>query len=248
MKKKKEQNAKKQATFVLAIMVFLFTYCYVMYTGLGNNNAMHTNVELIGGNDVISRRLQEIIPYTPKIDAKMVTAYQDKKIINTDIDNDILLMKAYETVENKTYMNFNKVLERLYGTNLFLVNKNFNPTGKISCEYDNNTMKYTCTEEEYTGIIYDCARLINKLNINDNDYFLTEDIIFYSQEVSDGEILYKIYKDASYTEVVASFVEDNINMDIKQYLMNKYSIYINTYKSSFTVNNSTYRWLSTEKI
>ncbi len=251
MRKKKEQktqNAKKQMTFVLALMVFLFAYCYIMYTGLGNNNLLHTNVELKGGDDVISVRLQEIIPFIPKVDASIITAYQNRKILNTDIDNDVLLMKAYENSEIKTNVSFNTVLERLYGTNLFLVNKDFNPTGSLNCTYDSNTMKYTCSTQEYNDIIYDCVRYINKLNINENNYYLTEDVIFYSHEVSEDGILYKIYTDATYSEMVSSFTESNVNTDIEKYLMDKYQIYTNTYKSNFTVSKSTYRWFSTEKI
>lgn len=227
------QKAKKNITLIFAIMVFLFTYCYVMYTKLGPKE--NSQIIIDGGNDLISNRLQTIIPFYPSNNIYL-NAYQNNKTTISNIDNDVLLMKAYENSENKTFTEFKKVLERMYGNNIFLINRDFIIDNNY-CTFDNKNLKYNCLVKDNDNSIYNIYRQIEKLNIINNEYTLFEKVIFY-QEI-DGKIT--IYTDNTYSKEIAT-----IENSIEQYYQNNKEVAL-TYKSQFKVNNNSYEWLSTEK-
>ena len=196
-------KAKKNLTIVILFMLFLFTYCYLMYTGVGNR--LDETYQLNGGSDLISQRLQEIIPYSSKNDLTYMTAYQTKNVTKSDISNDILLTIAYYNSSNKSANDFKDVIDRYYGATNFLINKNFSVNSILECTYEDVTLTYNCKENKSPDLLYDVARKIDKLIIKDNKYYLTEKVAFYEKEIKNDEIIYKIYNNANYQNVVGEF-------------------------------------------
>lgn len=243
MKKKEDiKEIKKRIVFIIALMFFMLAFCYTMYSGK-NPDLVRTKMEILEKDNAVSLRLQEIIPFVPHTLKDTVSAYQNKKITYSEIDNDIYLMKAYTFSENKNPRNFSDTLQRLYGNNLFIINKDFDITGNISCKLDTKNENYNCYTSNYEGIIYDAAREVLKLAIDQNDYTLREQVIFYSKEKNNDEFLYKIYTDSTYSEEVASFTSKELDDEV---LMNNYEEYKVTYESAFVINGNTYEWISTK--
>lgn len=244
---KKELNkVKKNILFIFAIMLFLFIFCFLFYTKIGRNLVNFSpNVEIKGGTDKISQRLAEIIPFWPVSDLEYTVAYQMGKTTNNEIHNDIFLRLAYENTDIKSQKRFNEIISRLYGGNLFIINKNFNVDGSLDCQYMENSLNYECLNKTYFGKIYSVARENEKLNIANNEYFLQEKVIFYTVEGKN----YTIYSDADYKQVIANFTADDIkNLTPHDYIMGKYNANSQQYLSKFTIHNNTYRWVSTERI
>ena len=229
------QKVKKKIALIFAIMAFLFTYCYVMYTKLDSSEGSRIIID--GGNDLISNRLQAIIPFAASHDIYL-NAYQNGKVTISDIDNDILLMKAYENSENKTLTEFKEILERLYGNNIFLINRDFTYDDNY-CTYNSEKLEYNCEKRENNDSVYNVYRKINRLDIVGNDYTLEEKVIFYKDD--NGKIT--IYTDNTYENEITT-LEDS---DLEEYYKNNKDKFI-TYKSRFRVNNSSYEWLRTEKV
>lgn len=239
-------KAKKNLNLIIIFMLFLFLYCYVMYTGVGRSKSTY---ELSGGNDLISQRLQEIIPYSSKNDLSYLTAYQNKKVEINDINNDILLTMAYKFSPSKNSSSFKEILERIYGNSLFLVNKNFNVNDFVECRYNDLTLEYMCIEETNQKELYDVARKIEKLTIKNNIYTLDERVIFYSKEIVNGKETYKVYEDANYQKVVKEFREADLKkQDLNNYLWQNYGDKEIKYQSIFKMNGNSYSWVSTERI
>ncbi len=228
------QKVKKKIALIFAIMAFLFTYCYVMYTKLDSNEGSRIIID--GGNDLISNRLQAIIPFSSSHNIYL-NAYQNGKVTISDIDNDVLLMKAYENSENKNLAEFKEILERLYGNNIFLINRDFTYDDNY-CTYNNEKLEYSCEKKANNDPIYNVYRKINKLDIVGNDYTLEEKVIFYKDD--NGKIT--IYTDNTYKNEITTLENSNL----EEYYKNNKDKFI-TYKSKFKVNNSSYEWLSTEK-
>lgn len=245
--KRASEKVKANIILIISFMIFLFTYCFVMYTDMGSNKnvEINTNIEIKGGNDLVSQRLEEIIPYVTKTDALVKTAYQENLVNSDSIDNNVFLLKAYQNSEDKSLKAFNEVLVRLYSNNLFIVNNDFNVDGTINCSYDSQTLNYHCNEQTYDGIRYKVYREINKLNIQENNYYLDENVIFYSEEGSSNNITYKIYSDSTYQNEVETFML-NSNETIEDVLKSKSEKL--QYRSKFMINKNNYRWLSTERI
>lgn len=239
------KKVKNKIILILSLMIILLIYCFIMYTGVGNNNN-NPNFEIIDANNLISQRLSEVIPFVSLIDSNLNTAYQAKKVTNKNISNPIFLMKAYQNTTTKSNQSFMEVLKRLYGNNIFIVQESFNLSGSINCQYDEKLLNYKCGETDYDGIIYDVSRQFTNLGINNDNYLLKENIIFYSREVGEEEIIYKVYNDYNFKEEVGEFKDTDLNQDIDTYLFNNYAKYSKKYLSNFKYSNNTYRWLSTE--
>lgn len=241
---KEFKKARIRIILILSLMIFLLTYCFMMYTGLGTKEK-NNSIEIMGNDNLVSQRLAEIIPFNKVLEKPLKTAYQGKKVTSENIDNKIFLMKAYQNTDTKTQKNFNKVLERLYGNNLFIVYEDFNVNENITCHYESNLMNYTCINTPNNSIVYDAIRNTIKLNIKDDDYTLEEEIIFYSKELVGVDTIYKIYKDGNFNEVITSFTDKEVNKEIDIYLTENYANYSQKYISNFRYNNNTYRWLNT---
>ncbi len=247
-KPKNMEKIKANITMVIAFMIFLFAYCYVMYTDVGHKNDIDLNetIEIEGGDDLVSQKLANIIPFSAVTDPSYLTAYQDKMADNSSVNNDVFLFMATKHSQSKSYNSFKDVLERLYGNNLFIVFRSFNVDGKLNCSYDNNASFYQCKEEAYEGITYNANRNIDKLKLMENGYFLEESVIFYSQ---DNNLNYQVYSDYTYQNVIGTFTNDDLNgITIEDFLTKNYAQFSQKYQSKFGIFNDTYRWLYTERI
>ena len=251
--KRDYDNVKFKVTLILAFMIFLFTFCSVAYSDAFRKKEMNinTNIELSGGNDVISRRLQEIIPYTEVIENQYKMAYQDRITNYLDIDNDIYL---YMGLKNTNNIDAKKVAEDLktnYGDNLFLINKNINIDGKKDCKYINNSKEYICTNLENENNLYTAFRSIDNISINGDYYYLTENIVFYKIIKSEEAIKYEIYTDYKYSNLYASFTSLDLakeNIGYEEYINRFYMKNPNIYRTKFKINDDNYRWISTERL
>ena len=232
--KKNLLKVQKNVTVILILMIFLFLFCFLFYTKVGRNIIIPqapVNIEITDQDNAIAKRLQEIIPFVNTNDLKYTTAYQKEKITNAQITTEIFLKIAYDHTTVKNQNSFNTYITRLYGGNLFITNKSFNVDGVVNCTF-NEKANYDCTANAYHGLTYSLARRITKLNIIDDDYFLNEDVIFYTIAETNNEKIYTIYDDSQYTD----------------YILAKYKTVINKYQSKLIINNNTYRWQSTERI
>lgn len=253
MKKKKRiddlDKVKANITLIIAFMIFLFAYCYVMYTKVGSENNLNGILNIDGGTESIAERLEQIIPFSEITDLKYVTAYQDKLITSTEIENDIFLQKAYENSASKYYSNFKETLNRLYGDNLFLINQSFNVNGKIECKYDDQELYYQCQEKKYDGLIYDAIRTVVNLELAEENYNLVENIIFYTYIEEPEAIKYQIYADEKYQNLVGEFTSKDLNnQNISEYIIDNYKKYELKYISKFIINSGTYCWIKTERL
>lgn len=245
------KDVKENIILSFAILLFLFTLCIVIYNINWNNNDLidvSTNISFDGGNDALSQELQNIIPYVTLCNPKYVTAYQNKEVSINDIDNDILLTKGYFYAMKSNYFDSGELLlniSNLYGNDLFIVNKDFNVNGKNYCTYNNH--KYSCDEIDYNGILYKANRDIFNINIGNDIIYLTENILFYSEEKIQNITEYKVYNNGLYENVVLTFTSNDIdrkNVTFEEYIDNLTNLRVQ-YQSSFVINNDKYNWIGT---
>lgn len=251
--KKSFEEAKTDIVLTLAIMAFLATFCFVFYTGLfkDDNMDINTNIELQGGQDIISKKLQDIIPYLDTTDTKYETAYQNKTTNYSNIDNDIYLTKAYLSNTLMETNNITKALSYMYGSSIFLVHKSFNVNGSINCVYDQDENTYACEELEYNKKLYKAARVIENISINNDDYYLLENVLFYTEETFNDSKYYVVYEDSTYTQDIATFTTKDIekaNTDFNTYIKENYEENFLTYRTKFTSEDTNYIWKKTERL
>lgn len=246
------KDAKGNILLAFAILLFLFTLCIVIYNlNWSKEEAMNvsTNISFDGGTDALSQELQYIIPYVDVNNPAYVTAYQDKDVTIKDINNDILLTKGYfNNVGSDSFDSgeLGSKISDLYGSDLFIVNKDFNVNGKNDCSYDNH--KYICKENTYNGIMYKADRDIININISDNNIYLTEDILFYSEEKIQNITEYKVYTNGLYEIVILTFTSNDIdkeNVSFDEYIVDNLSGLRVQYQSSFVINDDKYNWTGT---
>ena len=247
------KDAKGNILLAFAILLLLFTICIVFYNinwGNKNNNMnVSTNITFDGGTDTLSQELQYIIPYVTINDPVYVTAYQDKDVKISDVNNDILLTKGYfNNMESNTFDSGELIfkISDLYGSDLFIVNKNFNVNGTNECNYSDR--KYTCSEKNYNGISYKADRDITNISIGDDKIYLTEDILFYSEEKIQNITEYKIYNNGLYETVVLTFSSNDIdekNVTFEEYIIDNLGGLRVQYQSSFVINDDKYNWIGT---
>lgn len=249
---KKYIQVKYNIVVILVFMIFLFTLCFVLYSKVNRDNIdINTSIELSDGNDVISQNLQGIIPTSDKINRNIRTAYQTNVTTYRNIDNDIFLIKAYKLASNYSYKDMYGILKKLYGNNLFIINNSFNVNGTDVCNYDSLAKVYNCTTKEYKGITYSTFRKIDSVNISNDDYFLTENVVFYSKDNTDEEIKYSIYSDATYNEAIVKFTSKDFSdkdMTIDKYIEDNYMDNSNIYRSKFILIKNSYQWINTERL
>ena len=246
------KDAKGNILLAFAILLFLFTLCIVIYNvNWDKKDAMNvsTNISFDGGTDALSQELQYIIPYVTTNNPVYVTAYQDKDVGISDVNNDILLTKGYfYNMESNTFDSgvLLSNISDLYGSDLFVVYKDFNVNGKNSCTYSNH--KYSCSENSYNGILYKADRDISNINISDNNIYLTEDILFYSEEKIQNITEYKVYTNGLYETVILTFTSNDIdkeNVSFDEYIVDNLSGLRVEYQSSFVINDDKYNWIGT---
>lgn len=249
---KKENNVKSYVILSFVIIILLFTICIAMYKNGQNEDLFEvkTSFRVNNENDLFSLQLQNIIPYVTTNDAKYITAYQDRNVNISKIHNDIILTKGYfnniKDNEFKSSVLLDKISE-LYGNDIFIVHKAFNVNGKDNCEYVDNT--YRCNENSYDGILYKADRKIINTDIGSDFIYLTEDVLFYSEESIQNITYYNIYENGLYDKVVLSFTSNDVDKEnitlsdyFAKYLDNKRV----EYKSKFGINNDHYYWIGTD--
>ena len=247
------KDAKGNILLAFAILLLLFTICIVMYNiNWGNENnkmSVNTNITFDGGDDALSQEPQYIIPYVTNNSTEYVTAYQDKEVRASDVNNDILLTKGYfNNMESNTFDSgvlLSKISD-LYGSDLFIVNKSFNVNGSNECIYSDRV--YTCNKVNYNGILYKADRDISNINISEDTIYLTEDILFYSEEKIQNITEYKVYNNGLYERVVLTFTSNDLeseNVSFVQYIVDNLSDLRVQYQSSFIMNDDNYNWIGT---
>ncbi|HIS12649.1 MAG TPA: hypothetical protein IAB40_06015 [Candidatus Onthocola stercoravium] len=243
------KDIKTNVVLAFIILLLLFTICLVLYSKWNNEKIdVNTNINFEGGNDLLSQELQNIIPYVTTNNPGYLMAYQDKYVTLKQIDNDILLTKGYFHHQENTFnsgMMINSLYE-LYGSEVFIVNNNFNVNGKNDCTYDNYT--YTCTTLEYEGTLYKADRDIVNVNINDNKLSLIENILFYSEETIQGVTYYRIYNNGLYVTSTLTITSNDLkkaNVSFDNYISNNLSDSRVTYQSDFVINENNYNWIGT---
>lgn len=249
---KKENNVKSYVILSFVIIILLFTICIAIYKNGQNENLFEvkTSFRVNNENDLFSLQLQNIIPYVTTNDTKYITAYQDRNVNISKIHNDIILTKGYfnniKDNEFKSSVLLDKISE-LYGNDIFIVHKAFNVNGKDNCEYVDNT--YRCNENSYDGILYKADRKIINTDIGNDFIYLTEDVLFYSEESIQNITYYNIYENGLYDKVVLSFTSNDVDKEnitlsdyFAKYLDNKRV----EYKSKFGINNDHYYWIGTD--
>lgn len=249
---KKENNVKSYVILSFVIIILLFTICIAIYKNGQNEDLFEvkTSFRVNNENDLFSLQLQNIIPYVTTNDTKYITAYQDRNVNISKIHNDIILTKGYfnniKDNEFKSSVLLDKISE-LYGNDIFIVHKAFNVNGKDNCEYVDNT--YRCNENSYGGILYKADRKIINTDIGNDFIYLTEDVLFYSEESIQNITYYNIYENGLYDKVVLSFTSNDVDKEnitlsdyFAKYLDNKRV----EYKSKFGINNDHYYWIGTD--
>ena len=246
------KDAKGNILLAFAVLLLLFTVCIVIYNVNWNKkDAMNvsTNISFDGGTDALSQELQHIIPYVTINNPVYVTAYQDKNVTISDVNNDILLTKGYFNNMESDNFDSGELLSKisdLYGSDLFVVYKVFNVNGKNACTYSDH--KYTCSENSYNGILYKADRDISNINISDSTIYLTENILFYSEERFQNVTEYKVYTNGLYETVVLTFTSNDIakeNVPFDEYVIDNLGDLRVQYQSSFVINDDKYNWTGT---
>lgn len=253
MRKESFEDVKSNVILIIAIMVFLFTFCFVMYTGILDDGKMdiNTSYEINTGNSSISKKLQNIIPYIGLVDTSYKTAYQDSLSTIESISNSVYLAKAYL---NSGYNDEKRLLNQLnnmYGDSIFIVNESFYVNGSEYCKFNSEEREYDCGKIKNNDKKYLANREITNINISGDNYYLTENIIFYSSEIVGDEFGYEIYSDGTYNSVIDRFTSNDVelaNITFDEYLRNNYKENSNIYRSKFVVNNSNYNWINTERL
>lgn len=246
------KDAKGNILLAFAVLLLLFTVCIVIYNVNWNKkDAMNvsTNISFDGGTDALSQELQYIIPYVTINNPVYVTAYQDKNVTISDVNNDILLTKGYFNNMESDNFDSGELLSKisdLYGSDLFIVNKSFNVNGSNECIYSDRV--YTCNKVDYNGILYKADRDISNINISEDTIYLTEDILFYSEERIQNVTEYKVYNNGLYERVVLTFTSNDLeseNVSFEQYIVDNLSGLRVQYQSSFVINDDKYNWIGT---
>lgn len=248
----KIKEVKENILLAFIIIILLFVVCFVIYTQWDKIEVESvTNMEFAGGTDSLSQELQYIIPYVTIRNASYLTAYQDDYVTLDQIDNDILLTKAYFANQKSSFIS-SEVMDKLikyYGNDSFVMYKDFNVNGKNSCTYANYT--FTCTEEDYDGILYKADRNISNINITEDIIYLTESILFYSEEVINDVAYYQVYDNGLYNNVTMTFSSNDLNrsnLSLEEYIDLNLMDYRVEYQSNFIHNGDDYNWIGTEKI
>lgn len=249
---KKENNVKSYVILSFVIIILLFTICIAIYKNGQNEDLFEvkTSFRVNNENDLFSLQLQNIIPYVTTNDTKYITAYQDRNVNISKIHNDIILTKGYfnniKDNEFKSSVLLDKISE-LYGNDIFIVHKAFNVNGKDNCEYVDNT--YRCNENSYDGILYKADRKIINTDIGNDFIYLTEDVLFYSEESIQNITYYNIYENGLYDKVVLSFTSNDVykeNITLSDYFAKYLDNKRVEYKSKFGINNDHYYWIGTD--
>ena len=234
---------------VIALCSFLYINGYIKSDNIDGDMNINTIINFDGGTDSLSKELQNLIPYVTINNKDYKTAYQDKYVTISDINNDILLTKGiYSTSKNNLSANqLIDIISNMYGNDIFIVNKSFTVNGKNYCNYENDT--YTCEILEYDGILYKADRDINGISISDNKLYLEESILFYSEEIENNITNYNVYDNGLYTNIVISFTSDDVENDglnFDEYIDKHLGRRRIDYISSFVINGNYYNWISTE--
>lgn len=233
---------------VIALCSFLYINGYIKSDNIDGDMNINTIINFDGGTDSLSKELQNLIPYVTINNKDYKTAYQDKYVTISDINNDILLTKGiYSTSKNNLSANqLIDIISNMYGNDIFIVNKSFTVNGKNYCNYENDT--YTCEILEYDGILYKADRDIANISIGDDKIYLTEDILFYSEEKIQNITEYKIYNNGLYETVVLTFSSNDIdekNVTFEEYIIDNLGGLRVQYQSSFVINDDKYNWIGT---
>lgn len=243
------KDVKSSVFLAFIILLLLFTICLVLYSKWNKEDIdVTTNIFFDGGTDSLSQELQYIIPFVTTNNEQYVTAYQKDYVTLNQVHNDILLTKGYFHHQENVFSSGILIssLNNLYGSEAFIVNKNFNVNGKNNCIYDNNV--YSCTLEDYNGILYKADRDIVNVNINDNKLSLIENILFYSEETIQGVTYYRIYNNGLYETNTLTITSNDLkkaNVSFDNYISNNLSDSRVTYQSDFVINENNYNWIGT---
>lgn len=243
------KDVKSSVFLAFIILLLLFTICLVLYSKWNKEDIdVTTNIFFDGGTDSLSQELQYIIPFVTTNNKQYVTAYQKDYVTLNQVHNDILLTKGYFHHQENVFSSGILIssLNNLYGSEAFIVNKNFNVNGKNNCIYDNNV--YSCTLEDYNGILYKADRDIVNVNINDNKLSLIENILFYSEETIQGVTYYRIYNNGLYETNTLTITSNDLkkaNVSFDNYISNNLSDSRVTYQSDFVINENNYNWIGT---
>lgn len=249
----KIKEIKGNILLAFSILLLLFTICIIIYKNntpdKSNNMHINTNLSFDGGTDRLSQELQYIIPYVTINNPQYLTAYQNKKVTIKDIANEILLTKGYfNNMKSNTFSieELSAKISDLYGQNIFIINQSFNVNGKNSCIYED--FQYNCQEEANNEKLYKADREIMNVNISDSYLYLTENILFYSEETVENVTYYNVYNNGLYEKIIFSFDSNNLineNMDLTEYISNYLEDKRVLYQSSFIINNNKYNWVET---
>lgn len=251
------KEGKENIILGFIIFLLLIVICALLYINgyinidRDNNMDINTVMNFDGGTDSLSIELENLIPFVTTNNKEYKSAYQDKLVSINDINNDILLTKGVYSI-NKDTISSNElinIISNMYGSDLFIINKNFNVNGKNRCNFVDN--EYICDEIEYSGILYKAERDIGNVSISDNYLYLDESILFYSEEIRDGITYYQVYDSGLYDNMVLSFTsEDVLNDDLEfdEYIDKHIYRRRVSYRSSFIINEDNYNWVSTELI
>ena len=243
------KDVKSSVFLAFIILLLLFTICLVLYSKWNKEDIdVTTNISFDGGTDSLSQELQYIIPFVTTNNKQYVTAYQKDYVTLNQVHNDILLTKGYFHHQENVFSSGILIssLNNLYGSEAFIVNKNFNGNRKNNCIYDNNV--YSCTLEDYNGILYKADRDIVNVNINDNKLSLIENILFYSEETIQGLTYYRIYNNGLYETNTLTITSNDLkkaNVSFDNYISNNLSDSRVTYQSDFVINENNYNWIGT---
>ena len=239
------------------ILILLLVICSLLYLNNWINKEdsggldINTIVNFDGGTDSLSIELENLIPFVTTNNKEYKTAYQDKLVSINDINNDILLTKGVYSI-NKEHISSNELIStinNMYGSGLFIINKNFNVNGKNRCNFEDDV--YMCDEIEYNGILYKADRDISNISISDNYLYLDESILFYSEENIDGVINYHVYDNGLYENLVLSFTSidvENDDLTFDEYINKHLTRRRVSYRSSFVINDDHYNWVGTENL
>lgn len=249
------REGKENIVLGFIIFLLLIVICALLYLNgwinldKDNNMNINTVMNFDGASDSLSIELENLIPFVTTNNKEYKTAYQNKLVNINDINNDILLTKGIYSI-NKDNIISNElinIISNMYGSDLFIINKDFNVNGKNNCNFIDN--EYICEEIEYRGILYKADRDIGNVSINDDKIYLDESILFYSEEEVDGITHYNVYDNGLYENLVLSFTsldveKDNLTFD--EYINKHLTRRRVSYRSSFVINEDHYNWIGTE--
>ncbi len=251
--KQKTENIKIEIILVISIMCVLYSICLVLYSPIFSNIKdfeVTTSLELSSSEISLAKKLTEIIPYAEITNLKYKTAYQKNPTSISNIPSSIITSTAYRALNknNFTKEELTDAITRLYKTDLFIMNESFTPNTHTFCKYNEPT--YFCSDKSYLGIVYKVSRNFQNIIIKEAEIFLTEDILFYSEEKINDLIYYKIYSDSTYNDISLIFTTKDLekeNKELDQYLKEQSESWFK-YESTFKLNNQDYYWLKTREV